>query len=573
LRKDATMARLGLVVLLCAAPFLCSTHLSADPPREADDAMQGYLIVQIAPLQAEAYLMQRQPARAVEVLEAPLSKVSVNRKYLAVLRNAYRAYITELTLKGQTDLAKKYEARLRILDNHGLPESAQAPAAAPLTATATASPAAPAPVPAALASGVGAGPRGPASPPAGSGPLVARGKVLEADPFGLDMRAGRPAAAPAPALPSAATRLRDQAEEEFARKRYAAAWKLYEEAHRADRTATQGCQERWAYCKLHRVVEQINTDTPGCNWGELEREVHQAMSMAPKLEKAGKNLLGEIDSRRGAARPALAMAPAESAVKHLPRNAQGWEVVETPHFRVLYKQSREFADRAARVAEQTCLAMHRKWFGHDGEPWSPKCDVYLHATAADYGSYTGQRTDSPGFAHIDQDPVAGRVAGRAIHLHCENPAEVLSAVLPHEATHVVLAGQFGRGQLPRWADEGMAVLTEPAEKLEQHRYNLARCRAQLFAVNELMQLPDWPASKRISAFYAQSVSLVSYLCGLRDARTFTQFLRDGLREGYEPALRRHYGIQGFADLQGRWGEHVAADQRGGPGAHTAGHGP
>ena len=45
-------------------------------------------------------------------------------------------------------------------------------------------------------------------------------------------------------------------------------------------------------------------------------------------------------------------------------------------------------------------------------------------------------------------------------------------MLPHEATHVVLAGQFGDQPVPRWADEGMAVLTEPRDKIDRHLRNL-----------------------------------------------------------------------------------------------------
>jgi hypothetical protein len=217
--------------------------------------------------------------------------------------------------------------------------------------------------------------------------------------------------------------------------------------------------------------------------------------------------------------------------------------------------------------------MQRKWFGADGEAWSPKCDLYLHATAQDYGRVTGQATNSPGHSRIETDPGTGRVVSRVIHLHCENPGALLSAVLPHEATHAVLAGQFGKQPVPRWADEGMAVLTEPAEKRELHRRNLAKCKGELFPVRELMQLADYPPARRISAFYAQSVSLVDYLCALRGPQVFAQFLRDGLREGYEPALRRHYGIEGFADLQGRWGQHVAADLGGPPATYAAGRMP
>ena len=560
------MARIGLVALLCAAPFLCSAALTANPPKEPDGTVESYLLAQTATLQAEMYLMQRKPAKAVEVLEAPLAKVNVNRKYLAVLRNAYRAYVTELSLTNQPALAEKYAARLRILDQNGV---AQAPAVATTQTQAAAPPAvaAPsAPVPAALASGIGAG------APTAANAIKARGKPYTPDPFETSNQAPRPSEGGA-TTPGKAAGLLAQAEDEFARRRYGGAWKLYEDAHRTDPNVTQGCHERWAYCKLHHVVEEINnTDTPSCDWRGLEREVRAAMTLAPKLTKAGDSLLAQIADRRGASRPAVAVVAAAGAVRHLARDAQGWEIAETRHFRVLHKQSREFAEKTAQVAEQTRLAMHRKWFGVDSEPWEFKCQLYLHASARDYSSHTGQPGNFPGHSHIERDPVTGRVVSRVIHLHCENPQALLGAILPHEATHVVLAGRFGKAKLPRWADEGMAVLTEPTEKVEQHRRNLSRCAGELFALDELMKMQEYPQARKISAFYAQSVSLVNYLCGLRDARTFAQFMNDGLRDGYESALRRHYGIQSFTELQGRWSQHVAADLRG-PSAYTAGRQP
>jgi tetratricopeptide (TPR) repeat protein len=590
LRKDATMARTGLVALLCAVPILGSASLSADPVKEPEGSIDGYLLAQTATLQAEMYLMQQQPAKAVEVLEAPLPRVNVNRKYLAVLRNAYRAYIHELQVKNQTALAEKYAARLRILENNPAAvtaEGAKGPPAQPAAPTArtpsdpglgglSLQPAAPAPavappVTAALASGTGAGSPLPgvkpalgASPQQGPAPGTARGKVLE-DPFDASYQA-TPAPGKAPSLLA-------QAEAEYARRRYGEAWKFYEEAHKVDRKATQGCQDRWAYCKLHRVVEQMNdTAAPTCDWTGLEREVRTAMALAPNLEKAGKRLLSQIEERRGAPGEAAAAPAAAVTVRHPPRTAQGWDVAETTHFRVLHRQPREFAEKVARTAERTRREMSRKWFGEDGAAWAPKCDVYLHATAAAYGRATGQATNSPGHSRIETDPAAGRVVSRVIHLHCENPDALLGAVLPHEATHVVLAGQFGRQPVPRWADEGIAVLTEPPEKVALHRRNLARCREELFAVGELMQLKDYPHPRRISAFYAQSVSLVDYLSGLKGPQTFARFLKDGLRAGYEPALRQHYGISGFADLQGRWAQHVAADL-GGPATYAAGRRP
>jgi len=73
-----------------------------------------------------------------------------------------------------------------------------------------------------------------------------------------------------------------------------------------------------------------------------------------------------------------------------------------------------------------------------------------------------------------------------------------------------------------------------------------------------MQLGDYPPARQISAFYAQSVSLVEYLSRQHGPVVFTQFVRDGLREGYETALRRHYGYRDFADLQARWGQEALA---------------
>ena len=73
---------------------------------------------------------------------------------------------------------------------------------------------------------------------------------------------------------------------------------------------------------------------------------------------------------------------------------------------------------------------------------------------------------SPGHSSIRTD--GPRVLSRRIDLHCGDVPNLLAAVLPHETTHVTLAGQFGDRPVARWADEGMAVLTEPREKVERH---------------------------------------------------------------------------------------------------------
>jgi hypothetical protein len=346
-----------------------------------------------------------------------------------------------------------------------------------------------------------------------------------------------------------------RAGQEFALQHYAAAARLYEQAHQADANSTAASRDQWAYCKLHAVVEALKgegTPPPG-----LDAEVRRALAMtsAPKLEDFGKDLLRRIQDRRGAA-PAAA-DPGTAEVRHTPAQGQGWAIAESINFRVMHRQAPEYAEKVIHIAESTRAAMGRKWFGDAPPAWTPRCDVYLHATAQDYSHGTGAPTTSPG--HSTMHAEGDRVLVRRIDLRCDE-AHLLDAVLPHETTHVVLCGRFGRFTVPRWVDEGIAVLSEPRERIELHLHNLPKHRQErtLFPMNQLLKFyKDYPDARSIGPFYAQSVSVVEFLSAQGGGpRDFVQFVRDGLEGGYEAALAKHYGIQGFADLEKRWQQHA-----------------
>jgi len=201
--------------------------------------------------------------------------------------------------------------------------------------------------------------------------------------------------------------------------------------------------------------------------------------------------------------------------------------------------------------------MIRKWFGDNPGPWTPRCDIYLFATAQDYSKTTGVPATSPG--HSTMQSEGDHVTSRRIDLHCDDP-NMMIGVLPHETTHVVLAGRFGNHPVPRWADEGMAVLAEPRDRIERHLHNLPKHRADrhLFGTGQLMKLNDYPDPRYIGPFYAQSVSLVEFLSERNGHSVFAKFLRDGLDNGYEQALQRHYGIQSFNELEQMWLQHTFA---------------
>jgi tetratricopeptide (TPR) repeat protein len=487
--------------------------------------------------QGRYHLANRNTQAAVQVLEEQLPYINGNRAYLELLRDAYRAHIRELRQVKQEDAAKKYWQRLLILDPKATVDGASlygtviasTPPAETIKSV-IAAPANPAIAAAARSFTTATASTTSTTNPTKPAEIKARGNIDDDKPSRLF------------SLPKPAAReLLTRAEQEFKQKRYREARVLFDQAHTEDKNVTDASHERWAYCKLFEVVEQLNSARPSLTWDDLEREVRSALDLAPKLEY-GKKLLGEIQKRRVAS---------EVVVTHYERSPEGWALAETANFRVFHNQDRDVAEQAARTAERTRTAMYQKWFGGDGGAWVPKCDLFLHATGQEYSQATGVATSSPGHSSIRTD--VGRVIGRRIDLHCDDP-NMLIAVLPHEATHVVLAGQFGDKPVPRWADEGIAVLTEPQEKVERHLKHLPEYYrdGQLFGVRRLMTLNDYPDPRFIGPFYAQSVSLVDCLAKERGPQVFTQFLRDGLQGGYDAALKKHYGISDFEELQRRW---------------------
>ncbi len=163
---------------------------------------------------------------------------------------------------------------------------------------------------------------------------------------------------------------------------------------------------------------------------------------------------------------------------------------------------------------------------------------------------TGQPEDSPGFSTMGMN--AGRINARRISLRTDTP-NAITAVLPHELTHVVVADFFTEKQIPRWADEGLAVLSEPQDEQDRRAGDLNEPLAvdKLFRIEDLMNM-DYPDPQYFRLYYAQSVSVSRFLVEQGSSPQMLQFLQAAQREGYEGALRRVYKIDGYADLQDRW---------------------
>jgi hypothetical protein len=196
--------------------------------------------------------------------------------------------------------------------------------------------------------------------------------------------------------------------------------------------------------------------------------------------------------------------------------------------------------------------LHETWLGPGTDDWAPRCDIVVHSGLAGYVRELGPESrNSSGCATIDINH--GKVVKRRVDLRAD-AEDWLTTALPHELTHVVLAERFSDRQIPRWADEGIAILAEPATKQSVRRTAMQKALAHTprFAAADLMSLREYPAGERRDAFYGQSASLVTYLIERESPAKFLEFLQAGQRLGLERALADVYQIKSLAELDARW---------------------
>src|SRR5207248_10190789 len=117
----------------------------------------------------------------------------------------------------------------------------------------------------------------------------------------------------------------------------------------------------------------------------------------------------------------------------------------------------------------------------------------------------------------------GKVLSQNMHL--EGPLDkILASVLPHEVTHSVLAHAVGK-PLPRWADEGAAVLAEDHQ--EHRRYDRLMTRIiderRAMPLRRLFALNEFP--RDVMTLFAQGYSVTHFLVGKNDRQTFLAFVK------------------------------------------------
>ena len=215
-----------------------------------------------------------------------------------------------------------------------------------------------------------------------------------------------------------------------------------------------------------------------------------------------------------------------------------------------------------------------QWLGsaNRAPDWIPKCDIVLHPSDDAYVREVGVGGRVTVASSLI-DRKQGRIAIRRIDIKATQP-DWQTGALGHELTHVVLADRFTGHTLPRWIDEGIAILADPVEKQGHHLRDLRNAMASRaeFRLFELITLADYPPAQRWGAFYGQSTSLVQYLVAQAGAERFLDFVDRSFEEGYEPALHHVYHF-GVAELERRWQADFKASSAVAPAARAPSHPP
>lgn len=210
------------------------------------------------------------------------------------------------------------------------------------------------------------------------------------------------------------------------------------------------------------------------------------------------------------------------------------------------------ADRAEEVRRTACEQLlgdvHPR-------PWVPRCAIHVHATPAAFAAAVGgPPAASRGATSLEFG--SDRVMSRRIDVMGDGP-EIIPDALAHELVHVVLADRFIDAAPPRWADEGVALLFDDADKQAAHEadFRSAAARGLAFPASDLLALVDYPGDvRRQRVFYGQSAALVRWLIERRDAATFIRFV-DDLRSG-DPrsTFERHYDLDMADVFNSAWKE-------------------
>jgi tetratricopeptide (TPR) repeat protein len=472
---------------------------------------------------AKDALKQNQPSRAIAVLESQLTLADGNEYYLSLLKDAYQARLEELAKQpGEASQIESLRQRLKAISGASPPSTSNAPPATPV-----AEPKKEMAFPPSL---LGPSPKGydPSEP-----------LLIPVSPNSSEVK---PASASLPIeVPAATDEVASRAAKLFAEQKYDEALLLFEQAIKAKESLDEVQRDQWGYCRLYQITTRLNQgeQTPA-----MQLEVRQVLNKtSAQLKPFGEKLLAKLDP------PA---EPEPSPVAVPPQQVAAEGPVESPSFRVHHRGQHKLAKEVAQVAEAARQAMSERWLGPVSQEWTPRCDIYLYSSAKEYAQRTKKSVENAGHSTVNFR--GQEIVSRRIDLHADD-TNLLDATLPNEVTQVLLNGYFSEQKLPRWAMIGIATLSESPESVARYRRAMPELLRQrkLLPLADFFKLQDFPtAEESITPFYAESVSIVSFLVEQKGPKGFITFMTEVPRRGIAKSMQNHYGFEDLGEFQKSW---------------------
>lgn len=210
---------------------------------------------------------------------------------------------------------------------------------------------------------------------------------------------------------------------------------------------------------------------------------------------------------------------------------------QTPNFTVTAPTA-QIAQQVGQYAEHYRREKALQWLGAEMPRWPEPCPLKVSVTMGGSGGATSFAFDR------------GQVLGQDMHI--EGTLErLLNSVLPHEVTHTVFAYHF-RQPVPRWVDEGGSVLSE--DQIERQRHDkLVRSilnNRRAMPLRRLFALKEYPPD--VMVLYAQGFSVSDFLVDRSSRPALLNFVADGMRSGWDAAVKAHYGFQNLEELEQAW---------------------
>jgi hypothetical protein len=219
---------------------------------------------------------------------------------------------------------------------------------------------------------------------------------------------------------------------------------------------------------------------------------------------------------------------------------------QTPNF-LVEAPTPQIAQQVGQYAEHYRREKALEWVGREMPRWPEPCPLRVKVTMSGAGGATS-------FA-FDQ----GQVLGQQMNIE-GSLDRILASVLPHEVTHTVFAHHF-RHPVPRWADEGGAVLSE--DEVERNRHDqLVRQilnQGRAIPLRRLFSLKEYPSD--VMCLYAQGFSVANFLVSNSNRPTFLNFVGDGMQYGWDHAVQTYYRYRNVEEMEQAWLSHLRSTRR------------